>query len=165
MVCLAGCLLGGLVACGEPASEPAVSGTSTAAGLAGDREVWPAVYYGYNGSVQAYRKVTDSLPFTEIAESGRWVGYADPGFQYIGAVQHLYGEEMAGSTELTLWNTRDGGENWTATPLDLSGWIGEQAEAGHWDELGPGTATVIPVYYQFVDPEVGFLACWGGLYL
>lgn len=171
LVCLAGCGLAGLVACGEPAgepsasepavSEPAVSEPTPAADLAGDRAVWPAVYYGSNGSIQAYRKVTDRLPFTEIAEPGRWVGYADPGFQYIGAAQHLYGEEMAGSARLTLWNTSDGGESWAATPLDLSAWLDEQAEAGGWAALGPGTATAIPTFYQFVDPEVGFLACWG----
>lgn len=93
-------------------SLPAPNAWQTAADLAGDREVWPAVYYGSSGGIQAYRKATDRLPFTEIAEPGRWVGYADPGFQHIGAAQHLYGEEMAGSAQLTLWNTADGGESW-----------------------------------------------------
>ncbi len=173
LVCLAGCALGVLVACGEPAGEQPASTPAPAArpeptpeptpDLAGDREVWPAVYYGHLPT-ESYAEIVDTLPLSEAERTPRWVGYAAPGLLYAGLVQFRYGEDLAEVTTspvLTLWNTSDGGEHWTATPLDLSDWLTEQAEVSGWAELGEGQSTVSPVHYQFVNPEVGFLACWG----
>lgn len=175
-VCLAGCALGGLVACSAPAGEPSAPAPVTsepvsaaepdptpAPDLAGEQAVWPSVYYGHNDG-RMFADILDALPLTEAEKVGRWVGYADPDRQYAGVAQYRYGdtvETAATSPVLTLWNTRDGGESWAATPLDLSDWLAEQAQLYHWEELGPGTATVTPVHYQFVNPQVGFLACWG----
>lgn len=173
LVCLAGCALGVLVACGEPAaSQPDSTPPPTARpeptpeptpDLAGDQAVWPSVYYGHNGG-NHFDEITDTLPLNEAEQIARWTGYASPGRQYAGIAQYLYGENtetVTGSSVLTLWNTADRGEHWTATPLDLSDWLAEQAEVSGWTELGEGRSTVSPVHYQFVNPEVGFLACWG----
>lgn len=165
--CLAAALAGALVACNAapaesgseppaptPASEPAAS---PAPDYASDEEIWPVGYYNGAGPLP--------LPEGEEFPPVTPFGFASPDLQYAGVVQ--YGLEGEAQKRLTLWNTSDGGETWTSTTLDCSAWLEEMAKENDWaslkaDGVGNGSARVMPGAYQFVNPNIGFLAYYGG---
>ena len=172
LLCAAAVSVCGLVACGGPAvSEPDVGSTvsdavsdaavvpspSPAPSLAGEVEVWPGVYLAYylndTGEIGTF-----SDPPVEMI--GNFAGYASPDGQYAGLVNQ---DEVDG-TRLTLWNTADGGESWTPTELDCSGWLAQMAEKYDWAVRSAGEegqAKMIPNHYQFVNPKIGYLVVYG----
>ena len=172
LLCAAAVSVCGLVACGGPAvSEPDAGSTvsdavsdaavvpspSPAPSLAGEAEVWPGVYLAYylndTGEIGTF-----SDPPVEMI--GNFAGYASPDGQYAGLVNQ---DEVDG-TRLTLWNTADGGESWTPTELDCSGWLAQMAEKYDWAGRSAGEegqAKMIPNHYQFVNPKIGYLVVYG----
>lgn len=177
--CLAAALAGALVACSaapaENAAEPVASAPPASAApvsdLATSTEVWPSVYYSHNGAFQSSGVndpgllPSEKLPVDlESVGRNRWSGYASPDQQYLGLALPAADAEHPGL--ITLWSSADGGESWTSAPLDCSAWIERMAEAERWEEhkqsvFNKSIAWAIPRHYQFVSPEVGFLAFYG----
>ena len=172
LLCAAAVSVCGLVACGGPAvSGPGQGGAASASmsavaaaptpspapSLAGESEVWPGVYLAYYLS-----NTPDISTFVDppVEMIGNFAGYASPDGRYAGLVNQ---DEVDGS-RLILWNTADGGESWTPTELDCSGWLAQMAEKYDWagqSEGEDGQAQMIPNHYQFVNPEIGYLVLYG----
>lgn len=134
----------------------AQSASSLSASYATEEEVWPMAYY--SGVIPDV--MSDELE--NIA--GAKVGYTSPDRMYAGMIP-LY-DERDDPASLTLWNTSDGGKNWTSTTLDCSAWLEKTKEENDWaslraDGVGNGSAQVMPAAYQFVSPNTGFLVYHG----
>lgn len=172
--CLTAALAGALVACNaaprESGGEPPVSAPQPSAqpmtDLSTDTEVWPSVYYSHNGAFDSPGLLPPEKLPVDLTRVGRnrWSGYASPDQQYFGLAVPAADAEHPGL--LTLWNSADGGESWTSTPLDCSAWIERIAEEEHWKEyrqsvFNKSIAWAIPKHYQFVSPETGFLVFYG----
>lgn len=176
--CLAAALAGALVACsatpaesGEPPVSAPPASAAPVSDLATSTEVWPSVYYSHNGAFQSSGVndpgllPSEKLP-VDLDSVGRhrWAGYASADQKYFGLALPDADAEHPG--QLALWTSDDGGENWTTTPLDCSPWLERMGEEEHWDErkqsvFNKSIAWAIPRHYQFVSPEVGFLAFYG----
>ncbi|WP_394968076.1 M56 family metallopeptidase [Candidatus Allofournierella merdipullorum] len=177
--CLTATLAGALVACNavpakehsEPVASAPPASTEPVSELATSTDVWPSVYYAHNGAFQS-SGVDDPglLPSEKLpvdlasVDRHRWAGYASPDKMYFGLAVAAADAEHPG--QLALWVSNDGGENWTTTALDCSAWLERMGEEEHWDErkqsvFNKSIAWAIPKHYQFVSPEVGFLAFYG----
>ena len=173
--CLTATLAGTLVACNtvpaEEHSEPVASAppasTEPVSELATSTDVWPSVYYAHNGvfttgaglwPLEVFSSDTEDLSYNRAA------GYVSPDQKYFGLARPDADAEHPG--QLALWVSNDGGENWTTTALDCSAWLERMGEEEHWDQrkqsvFNKSIAWAIPKHYQFVSPEVGFLAFYG----
>lgn len=173
--CLAAALAGALVACsaapaedaGEPVASAPPSSAAPVSDLATSTEVWPSVYYSHNGiyttgnalfPLEMLPTNLNDISYNQIA------GYASPDQEYWGLALPDADAEHPG--QLALWTSDDGGENWTTTPLDCSPWLEWMGEEEQWEGhkqsvFNRSIAWAIPRHYQFVSPEVGFLAFYG----